>query len=95
MSVELKGLMEEIRKEKEIELGVIVEALRSALLSAYKKHFGSSENVTIDINPDTGRLKVLARKKVVKEIENPNIEIDREEAKRIKKKVRLNQRDRG
>ncbi len=91
MSVELKGLMEEIRKEKEIEMGVIVEALRSALLSAYKKHFGSIENVTIDINPDTGGLKVLAKKKVVRKIENPRIEIEKEEAKRIKKRVRLNQ----
>jgi N utilization substance protein A len=91
MSVELKGLMEEIRKEKEIELGAIVEALRSALLSAYKKHFGSSENVTIDISPDTGRLKVLAKKKVVRKIENPRIEIEKEEAKRIKKRVRVNQ----
>ncbi|MBU4560901.1 transcription termination factor NusA [bacterium] len=91
MSIELKGLIEEIRREKEIGLGVIVEALRSALLSAYKKHFGSSENVTIDISPDTGRLKVLAKKKVVKEIEDPGIEIEKEDAQRIKKGVKLNQ----
>ncbi|MBU4310529.1 transcription termination factor NusA [bacterium] len=91
MSIELKGLIEEIRREKDIELGVIVEALRSALLSAYKKHFGSSENVTIDISPDTGRLKVLAKKKVVKEIEDPGIEIEKEDAQRIKKGVKLNQ----
>lgn len=91
MSIELKGLIEEIRREKEIEIGVIVEALRSALLSAYKKHFGSSENVTIDISPDTGRLKVLAKKKVVKEIEDPGIEIEKEAAQIIKKGVRLNQ----
>jgi N utilization substance protein A len=92
MSVELKGLMEEIKREKELEIEVIVGALRSALLSAYKKNFGCNENVTIDIDPATGKLKVLAKKKVVKEIISPETEIGKEEAQGIKKgKVKLNQ----
>lgn len=81
--------LHEIEKEKGISKDIIFEALESALISSYKKNFGSAQNVVIDIDRETGLTKVLALKEVVEEVENENLEIGLEEAKEIDDKYSL------
>jgi len=74
--------LEELEKEKGINKEILVETIEAALISAYKKNFGSSENVYVEINEETGDMKVLCSKSVVDEVENPNEEVSLEEAKK-------------
>ena len=75
--------LSEIEKDKGITKEVIFEALESALISSYKKNFGASQNVEVDINKENGKVKVKAIKEVVEEVENEYLEISLEEAEKI------------
>lgn len=72
-----------LEKEKGIKREVIFEAMELALSSAYKKHFNSLSNVRVDINKETGDIKVYSFKTVVKEIEDERVELTLKEAKKI------------
>lgn len=75
--------LNEIEKDKGITKDVIFEALESALISSYKKNFGASQNVEVEINKTNGKVKVKAIKEVVEDVENEYLEISREDAKEI------------
>ena len=81
MNLEFINALDEIEKDKGISKEVLLEAIESALLSAYKKDFGSKENVRVELDSDQGEVKVYSRKKVVEEVENENFEIPLEKAK--------------
>lgn len=83
MNVEFIEALEEIEQEKGISKDVILEALESALISSYKKNFGSSQNVEVEINKHSGIVKVYAQKNVVEDVKDELLEISLEEAKNI------------
>ncbi|MDX9917344.1 MAG: transcription termination factor NusA [Gudongella sp.] len=85
MNVDFINALEEIEKEKGITKDIIFDALESALISSYKKNFGSSQNVVVEMDRDTGAVKVFATKDVVadSEIEDPLLQITTTEAKEI------------
>ncbi len=65
-----------VSKEKGIDKEVIFEAMELALTSAYKKNFDSKTNVRVDINKDTGEIKVYSVLHVVDEINEEDEEKD-------------------
>lgn len=68
---EFKQAVELLNKEKGIDEDIIYEAMELALTSAYKKNYHSLSNVRVDINRQTGEIKVYSYKTVVdKEEEN-------------------------
>lgn len=71
MSAELILALEQLEKEKGIRKDIIIEAIETALISAYKKNFGSAMNVKVNIDRTTGDVKVFALRKVA---ENPDHE---------------------
>ena len=83
MSAELFTLLDEIEKEKGISRDVIIEALSSALISAYKKNFGAVSDVRVVIDEKTGAISVFARKNVVEEVTDRECEMPVEEARAI------------
>lgn len=83
MNLDFINALLEIEKEKGISKDIIFDALESALISSYKKNFGTSQNVEIDMDRNTGEVKVFAVKEVVDEIENENLEINLDEAKKL------------
>ncbi len=89
MNVEFIEALDQIEKEKGISKETLIEAIEAALKSAYKKNFGSAQNVKIKIDGDTGEVKVFAQKKVVEEVNNDLLEISLEEAKQINKKYQV------
>ena len=70
-------------EEKGIPKEIIMEAIESALVSAYKKNYGIAANVRVDINEETGDAIVLMQKTVVEEVEDEYTEISLEEAREI------------
>ncbi|MGM9835123.1 MAG: transcription termination factor NusA [Bacilli bacterium] len=67
-----------ITEEKGISEDVVFEAMELALATAYKKNFDSKTNVRVDINRETGEIKVFSYLVVVDEIDEGDIEIDEE-----------------
>ena len=70
-------------KEKGITKDVIMEAIESALVSAYKKNYGTAANVRAEMNEETGDVEVLMQKEVVEEVEDDATQISLEEAQEI------------
>ena len=70
-------------KEKGITKDVIMEAIESALVSAYKKNYGTAANVRVEMNEETGDVEVLMQKDVVEEVEDDATQISLEEAQEI------------
>lgn len=69
--------------EKNIPKEVLIDAIESALVSAYKKNYGTSQNVRVTIDRETGDVDVLMRRDVVEEVEDEFTEISLEEALEI------------
>ncbi|KXS40742.1 NusA antitermination factor [Candidatus Frackibacter sp. WG12] len=83
MNVELIRALEDIEKDKGIPKERLLQAIRAALESAYKKNFGSKQNVEIEIEENTGEVNVYSNKQVVEEVTDPNLEISLTEAQKI------------
>ena len=76
MNKELVNAVEFIHKEKNIPMEVLVDAIEAALITAYKKNYQEHKNVSIDLNLENGSYRVISRKDVVEEVEDPTAEID-------------------
>lgn len=89
MKAEFIEALEEIEKEKGISKEVVFDALEAALISGYKKNFGSSQNVDVEIDKLTGEVKVFAKKIVVENVEDDILEVSLDDAKKIDLKYEL------
>ena len=69
--------------EKELAPDVMFEAVESALKAAYKKNFNQDDNVEISLDRDDGSFHVYSLKSVVENVEDPVIEISKEDAELI------------
>lgn len=83
MSDALVSAIELLKSEKGISPEVIQEALESALVSAYKKEYGTSQNVEVKFDTKSGKITVYQIKDIVEEVTNENLEIAIDEAKEI------------
>lgn len=68
-SKEFIKAVKNIVKEKNISEDVVFEAMELALLTAYKKNFNSKTNARVEINRETGDIKVISYLVVVPEID--------------------------
>lgn len=89
MNLELIGALKELEKEKGIDSEIIIEAIEAALVSAYKKNFGTQANMRVHVDRSTGDIKVFSRKTVVEEPENSKEEIALSEARRMDPRYEL------
>ena len=80
----------QLSAEKNLPKEVVLAAVETALVSAYKKdNFAVSQNVSVRINPGTGKVTVWAEKSVVEKPEDTRREISLEEAQRLKPEVEI------
>jgi len=75
MNTEFLEALNDLEKEKGIAVAVLLEAIEAALLSAYKRNFGSLQNARVSIDRDTGEFKVFSQRTVVEEVSDPRLEI--------------------
>ncbi|MGB2696846.1 MAG: transcription termination factor NusA [Candidatus Zixiibacteriota bacterium] len=85
---EILEALNQITKEKNLDIEFVLETLESGLLLAAKKKFGFTDNITVKIDLKSGEIIMYATKKVVKEVSDKNIEIRLEEAKKIEPEVK-------
>ena len=86
---ELIMALDELEKERGISKEYLLESLEVALVAAYKKNFDSAENVKVEIDSQTGEIHVYAQKEVVETVENSQLQISLEDAKKIEKKAKI------
>jgi len=76
MNVNLSKVLDEIEKEKGISKNILIEAIESAIASAYKKNYASNINdVKIDISKESGAIKIFTSKTIVQNVLDPLNEI--------------------
>ncbi|NLV69872.1 MAG: transcription termination/antitermination protein NusA [Clostridiales bacterium] len=83
MNKEFIQAVEDLEREKSISKDLLIEAIESALVSAYKKNYGTSQNVRVNIDRENGDIDVFMRKDIVEEVLDPFVEVNVEEAKEI------------
>ena len=69
-----------LEKEKNISKEVLIEAIENSLLIACKNHFGTTDNMTVTMDHQTGEYHVYCGKTVVEEVTNPTEEISLDES---------------
>lgn len=81
--------LDDLEQQKGINKDYFIEALESALTSAYKKNFGEAKSAFVKLNPEKNSIKVYSYKTVVEEVEDPDKEISLAEAKLLKKSSKV------
>jgi N utilization substance protein A len=89
MNTDFIDALSEIEREKGIAKEVLIDAIEAALISSYKRNFNTAQNVRVDINRNTGLIKVYARKAVVDEVLDVRLEISIEAAREISQTYQL------
>lgn len=88
MNAELFEALELLEKTKGIPVDYMLEKVEAALVSAFKKEYGTS-SVRVDINKEKKDVRVYKRRTVVEEVLNPKEEISLEEAQSISRRYEL------
>jgi N utilization substance protein A len=79
----------QIAAEKNLPKEVVLQAVETALASAYKKDSEATGNIVVRIDRNSGSVHVYAQKAVVEEVEDTRVDIALEEARRLKPDVEL------
>ena len=77
-SEEFIKAVKNIVKEKGISEDVVFEGMEQALLTAYKRNFDSKTNARVEINKETGEIKVFSYLVVVDDVDYGSEETDEE-----------------
>lgn len=81
--------LEDLENEKKINKETFITTLETALTSAYKKMYGEAKSALVKLNPEKATIKIYSYKTVVNEVLDPDKEISLQDAKLIKKSIKL------
>lgn len=82
MNKDFLSALKEICQSKGIDEETIFETLEAALVAGYKKQDSSGENAEVEINRETGEIKVFVKRLVVEEVWTPSEEVSLEDARK-------------
>lgn len=88
-SNELLDALTILEQEKSIPKETLLDAIENSLITACKNHFGKSDNIRVQMNPETCEYHVYQEKTVVEQTEDPVTEISLVNAKMIDSKYDL------
>ena len=88
-NAELIDALNQIEREKGIDKEIIFEAIETSLITACKKNFGTSQNIKVNMNRETGQVQVFAQKTVVEDPEDSMLEISLENAQKMNSRYQL------
>ena len=84
--------LDALEKEKGIEKEYFLDALKTALTTAYKRNFDEVRPVEVELKPEKYSIEIYAYQTVVAEVENPDAEISLQDAKLVKKTAKIGDR---
>jgi len=81
----------DVLEDKQLSKEVIISAIESAMVSAYRRAVNASaaQHVEAKIDPDSGKVMVFAEKEVVEDIIEPKTEVLLEEARQVNPDAQL------
>lgn len=85
MTKEMIDAFSTLEKEKGIKQDVIVDAIKAALVAAYKRNYNQAQNVEVVFDEKKGNFKVNAIKTVVEEVQDNRLEVSLRDALEINK----------
>ena len=89
-SSEFFFLLERVGRERGLSSEILLESVKEALTSAYKKKYDESpRNLRVILDEEKGKVQVLVDKEVVEKVTNSGTEISLEEAREINDKIKL------
>ena len=83
MKNDFRLAINQICNQRQLPKEVVIEAIEVALASAYKKNFGSNQEIDVKIDPDTGKARVFILRRIVDEVTDPLTEISLVEARKV------------
>ncbi len=89
VNTEFLDALDDLEKERGISKDVLIEAMESALVSAYKKEYDPSQNIRVYLDSEKGEFEVMKQKEVVEEVTDPASQVSLEEAKDINSELQL------
>ncbi|MCD6519842.1 MAG: transcription termination/antitermination protein NusA [Anaerolineae bacterium] len=89
MKSEFEIAITQLSADRNLSPEVILEAIEAALVSAYKRNYGSSQNVRVTINPRTGQARVFVKKQVVEKVRDNRTEVSLAEARTYNPEAKL------
>ena len=75
--------IETLSKEKGIDIQIVLDAVKDAMLIAARKHFRTEEDYVAELDEKTGAIRLFAVKKVVEQVTDPHKEITLDQAANI------------
>lgn len=91
LSRELFYIVDQISREKGIEREALIEAMKSAVVLASKKRFGSAVNMKVNFSDKTGKIELFFAKEVSEKVADARIQISLSEALAIDPKAQIGQ----
>ena len=84
MKSEFALAFNQICAEYNLPRDTVLEAVKAALVTAYRRDWkvGPNQNLTAEINMDTGLARIFLEKTVVEEVKDPDLDIELAEARR-------------
>lgn len=87
----------QIASERGINADKIYDALKESIIVAYKKEFyvegksaeGREENLSVEMNPENGQFRLIAKKLVVERVVDPNYELSLKQARKVSKNLKI------
>ena len=90
MKTEFIAAIAQLSAERNLPKEVVLKALESALISAYKKDiFNREQDISVKIDPGAADIKVYIRKVVVELVTNPWREISLDDARKLRDGVQV------
>jgi N utilization substance protein A len=90
MKTEFMVALTQLAAEKHLPKEVVLTAVESALVSAYRKDaFAAGQDISAKINPNTGEVKVYVKKTVVEKPTDPLHEISLAQAQKTNKTAQI------
>ena len=79
----LSRIIEQVSREKGIPMDSLRETVEQALVAAARKVYGQEKDIEAQYNPDTDEVELFEYKTVVEDVEDPDLEISLEDARRV------------
>jgi transcription termination/antitermination protein NusA len=83
------GALLQLNAEKNIPREQLVATVAEAIQSAYRRTTPGNENVWVDVDPETGRVRAYRAMRVVGEVEDPQTEFTPEDAHKVDPQAKL------
>jgi N utilization substance protein A len=91
MKSEFALAFNEVVEDRQLSRDVILEALESAMVSAYRKAVitSSAQHIEAKVDMDSGDVQIFAEKEVVEDVQNESTEVELEKAREVDPEAEL------